>query len=81
MQCQRYYQTGFIKTYDNNAAAQAVSQNFMPEMRATPTITGTQFENQTDAIWTSVEVATSRACSFYKNNVEICQKWICNAEI
>jgi len=79
--CQRYYQTGFIKIYDSNAGIQAVSQNFMPEMRAAPTITGTQFDSQTDAIWGSVESTTSRACSFFKNGVEICQRWICNAEL
>ena len=79
--CQRYYQTGFIKVYDSNAGVQAVSQNFMPEMRAAPTITGEQFESQTDAIWSSVEVTTSRACSFYKNAIEICQRWKCDAEL
>ena len=79
--CQRYYQTGFIKIYDSNAGLQAVSQNFMPEMRAAPTITGEQFESQTDAIWSSVEVTTSRACSFLKNAAEICQRWKCDAEL
>ena len=79
--CQRYYQTGFVKIYDSNAGLQAVSQNFMPEMRAAPTITGEQFESQTDAIWSSVEVTTSRACSFIKNAAEICQRWKCDAEL
>jgi hypothetical protein len=79
--CQRYYQTGFIKIYDSNAGNQAISQNFMPEMRAAPTITGEQFESQTNAPWGSIEVTTKRAASFFKNGVEICQRWICSAEL
>ena len=79
--CQRYYQTGFIKIYDSNAGVQVISQNFMPEMRAAPTVTGEQFSGQTNAPWGSIEVTTSRACSFYKNGVEICQRWKCDAEI
>ena len=78
--CQRYYQTGFAKVYNSNQPINVMSQNFMPEMRAAPTITGEQFESQTNAIWSSVEVTTSRACSFYKNG-EICQRWKCDAEI
>nr|BAR22137.1 putative carbohydrate binding domain containing protein [uncultured Mediterranean phage uvMED]BAR39032.1 putative carbohydrate binding domain containing protein [uncultured Mediterranean phage uvMED] len=79
--CQRYYQTGFIKIYDSNAGVQVISQNFMPEMRAAPTVTGEQFGSQTNAPWGSIEVTTSRACSFYKNGVEICQRWKCSAEL
>ena len=79
--CERYYQTGFFKKYENNTGVIAGSQNFTPEMRAAPTITGEQFENQTDAIWSSVEVTTKRACSFYRNSNEICQRWKCDAEL
>ena len=57
-----------------------MSQNFMPEMRAAPTITGEQFGSETNAIWSSIEVTTKRACSFYKNG-EICQQWNCDAEL
>ena len=49
-------------------------------MRAAPTVTGEQFESQTNAIWSSIEVTTSRAASFYKNG-EICQRWKCDAEL
>ena len=79
--CRRYYQTGFFKKYENNTGVIAGSQNFIPEMRAAPTITGEQFENATNAIWSSVEVTTKRACSFYKADNEICQRWKCNAEL
>ena len=79
--CERYYQTGFFKKYENNSGVTVGSQNFMPEMRAAPTITGEQFESTTDKIWTSIEVTTSRACSFYKNSNEICQRWKCDAEL
>ena len=57
-----------------------MSQNFMPEMRAAPTITGEQFGSETNAIWSSIEVTTPRACAFYKNG-EICQRWKCDAEL
>ena len=50
-------------------------------MRAAPTITGEQFESQTDAIWSSVEVTTKEAASFYRNSNEICQRWKCDAEL
>ena len=50
-------------------------------MRAAPTITGEQFGNQTNAIWGSVEITTKRACSFFKNGNEICQRWKCDAEL
>ena len=79
--CERYYQTGFFKKYENNSGVTVGSQNFMPEMRAAPTITGEQFESATNAIWSSIEVTTSRACSFYKNSNEICQRWKCDAEL
>ena len=79
--CERYYQTGYIKKYENNTGVIACSQNFEPEMRAAPTITGEQFGNQTNAIWGSVEITTKRACSFFKNGNEICQRWICVAEL
>ena len=79
--CERYYQTGFFKKYENNSGVTVGSQNFMPEMRAAPTITGEQFESTTDKIWSSIEVTTSRACSFYKNSNEICQRWKCDAEL
>ena len=78
--CQRYYQTGFAKVYNSNQPINVMSQNFMPEMRAAPTITGEQFGSETNAIWSSIEVTTSRACAFYKNG-EICQRWKCDAEI
>ena len=78
--CQRYYQTGFAKIYNSNGPINVISQNFMPEMRAAPTVTGEQFESQTNAPWSSIEVTTSRACSFYKNG-EICQRWKCDAEL
>ena len=78
--CQRYYQTGFAKLYNANQPIMVMSQNFMPEMRAAPTITGTRFGSETDAIWSSIEVTTSRACAFYKNG-EICQQWNCDAEL
>ena len=78
--CQRYYQTGFAKLYNANQPIMVMSQNFMPEMRAAPTITGEQFESETNAIWSSIEVTTSRACAFYKNG-EICQRWKCDAEL
>ena len=79
--CERYYQTGYIKKYENNTGVIACSQNFEPEMRAAPTITGEQFGNQTNAIWGSVEITTKRACSFFKNGNEICQRWKCDAEL
>jgi hypothetical protein len=79
--CERYYQTGFFKKYENNSNVTVGSQNFMPEMRAAPTITGEQFESTSDHIWSSIEVTTSRACSFYKNSNEICQRWKCDAEL
>ena len=79
--CQRYYQTGFFKKYENNSNVTVGSQNFMPEMRAAPTITGEQFESTSNYIWSSIEVTTSRACSFYRNSNEICQRWKCNAEL
>ncbi len=79
--CERYYQTGFFKKYENNSGVTVGSQNFMPEMRAAPTITGEQFGSETNAIWSSIEVTTSRACSFYKNSNEICQRWKCDAEM
>ena len=78
--CQRYYQTGFAKLYNSNQPIMVMSQNFMPEMRAAPTITGEQFGSETNAIWSSIEVTTSRACAFYKNG-EICQRWKCDAEL
>ena len=78
--CQRYYQTGFAKVYNSNQPINVMSQNFMPEMRAAPTITGEQFGSETNAIWSSIEVTTKRACSFYKNG-EICQQWNCDAEL
>ena len=78
--CQRYYQTGFAKVYNSNQPINVMSQNFMPEMRAAPTITGEQFGSETNAIWSSIEVTTSRACAFYKNG-EICQRWKCDAEL
>ena len=78
--CQRYYQTGFAKLYNSNQPIMVMSQNFMPEMRAAPTITGEQFGSETNAIWSSIEVTTKRACSFYKNG-EICQQWNCDAEL
>ena len=78
--CQRYYQTGFAKLYNANQPIMVMSQNFMPEMRSAPTITGEQFESETNAIWSSIEVTTSRACAFYKNG-EICQRWKCDAEL
>ena len=79
--CKRYFQTGYIKKYENNTGIIAVSQNWAVQMRAAPTITGEQFENQTDAIWSSVEITTKEAASFYRNSNEICQRWICNAEL
>ena len=79
--CKRYYQTGYIKKYENNTGIIAVSQNWAPQMRAAPTITGEQFDSQTDAIWSSVEVTTKEAASFYRNSNEICQRWKCDAEI
>jgi len=79
--CERYYQTGYIKKYENNTGVIACSQNFEPEMRAAPTITGEQFGNQTNAIWNSVEITTKRACSFYRSSNEICQRWKCDAEL
>jgi len=79
--CKRYYQTGYIKKYENNTGVIAVSQNWAPQMRAAPTITGEQFESQTDAIWSSVEVTTKEAASFYRNSNEICQRWKCDAEL
>ena len=79
--CERYYQTGYIKKYENNTGVIACSQNFEPEMRAAPTITGEQFGNQTNAIWGSIEITTTRACSFFKNGNEICQRWKCDAEL
>ena len=79
--CERYYQTGYIKKYENNTGVIACSQNFEPEMRAAPTITGEQFGNQTNAIWNSVEITTKRACSFYRSSNEICQRWKCDAEM
>ena len=78
--CERYYQTGFAKLYNANQPIMVMSQNFMPEMRAAPTITGEQFGSETNAIWSSIEVTTSRACAFYKNG-EICQQWNCDAEL
>ena len=78
--CQRYYQTGFAKLYNANQPIMVMSQNFMPEMRAAPTITGEQFGSETNAIWSSIEVTTPRACAFYKNG-EICQRWKCDAEL
>jgi hypothetical protein len=79
--CKRYYQTGYIKKYENNTGIIAVSQTWPVQMRAAPTITGEQFENQTDAIWSSVEITTKEAASFYRNSNEICQRWKCDAEM
>ena len=71
---------GFAKAYNANQPINVMSQNFMPEMRAAPTITGEQFGSETNAIWSSIEVTTSRACAFYKNG-EICQRRKCDAEL
>ncbi len=79
--CKRYYQTGYIKKYENNTGVIACSQTWPVQMRAAPTITGEQFESQTDAIWGSVEVTTKEAASFFKNGNEICQRWKCDAEM
>ena len=79
--CKRYYQTGYIKKYENNTGVIACSQTWPVQMRAAPTITGEQFGNQTDAIWGSVEITTKEAASFFKNGNEICQRWICVAEL
>jgi len=79
--CKRYYQTGYIKKYENTTSVIAVSQTWPVQMRAAPTITGEQFENQTNAIWSSIEISTKEAASFYRNSNEICQRWICNAEL